>query len=592
MRRRTAAALALALVGSISACSDEGTALVSTDVDPVHATTLTTVDATLHIPPGSASGGTVTLGPATLPDDVPSGVEPLGPAAAVLLEGGSLTAPATISFPAPEGLRRGDVLAVVWRQPGGGWTWLPAAWQDRRRRLAAEFTEPTAGFLARVDTTAWLNGFVDEFVGRVSATSGAKPPSCADEAVDLDSGGDAGKQVRWCLGADDRGAVLKVTNDTRLYQEVSYPEGWQALGDALPVTGVNGLLGLEAPPEPGTAARLLAAGETVALRLPVGALTDDTGSTVPSEASEEQRAEVAAAVTVPAWALSSLVAGADVYREVAARIDGTAGKRVARAARGLPGLLERGPAGGPPTSPGVQDLHRCLSPVHGTSSLDRANAARILTTAFGCVPGVLRRTTAAVAEDPAADPAVDPALDRLVSRVGAETLEGLSTALESSPDAWAAVPGETGDSTFRIWLGEPPPQELDYTSAPLVFGVGDDVEAASPRDWTPELRSYLAERLELLAAGDPSSGCPTGSFAVRRVRSDGFALATQVDCDGEIHHVVLKRLEDGWHELDDAEVAGPADDALFDCDLMALHSVPAFVAGDSCLTGSESQDYP
>ena len=70
---------------------------------PVQATTLHTGDVTLRIPPGSASGGTVTLTAATPPDQVPDGLEPLGPAAAVLLAGGTLAAPATLSFPATEG---------------------------------------------------------------------------------------------------------------------------------------------------------------------------------------------------------------------------------------------------------------------------------------------------------------------------------------------------------------------------------------------------------------------------------------------------------------------------------------------------------
>jgi hypothetical protein len=240
----------------------------------------------------------------------------------------------------------------------------------------------------------------------------------------------------------------------------------------------------------------------------------------------------------------------------------------------------------------VEGLHRCLSPVRGTASWDRQTAGRVLTTAFACVPHLLRRAAASTPAGYAGDPSDALALDRLVSRVGAETLRGLSAALEISADAWTAVPGQTGDSVYRIWLGAPPPQELDYTDAPHVFGVGDDVEAASPPEWTPELRSYLRQRLELLSADDPTTGCPTGSFAMRRLSSDGYALATQVDCDGDVHQVVLARLEDGWHEIDDAQVTAVAEDAPFGCDVMALHAVPSFVAGDTCLSGSEPQDYP
>ena len=73
---------------------------------------------------------------------------------------------------------------------------------------------------------------------------------------------------------------------------------------------------------------------------------------------------------------------------------------------------------------------------------------------------------------------------------------------------------------------------------------------------------------------------------IERYRTDGFALARQVGCDGEEWRLVLGRLSDGWQELDDIQ-----QDPHFGCSVMGTYSVPAFIAGDTCLDGEQTQEY-
>src|SRR4051794_8319301 len=174
-RRMTVLALVALVMGSASACSGGAAAsATSSRVDPVQATTLHSGDISLRIPPGSASGGTVTLTSATPPERVPNGLEALGPAAAVLLAGGTLASPATLSFPAPETLRKGDLPVVVWRT-GNSWTWLPTSWRSGDPTVDVSFTQPSAGYLAKVDVESWAEGLRKSLVDKVRTAADVSP---------------------------------------------------------------------------------------------------------------------------------------------------------------------------------------------------------------------------------------------------------------------------------------------------------------------------------------------------------------------------------------------------------------------------------
>lgn len=110
-------------------------------------------------------------------------------------------------------------------------------------------------------------------------------------------------------------------------------------------------------------------------------------------------------------------------------------------------------------------------------------------------------------------------------------------------------------------------------------------------EWSTEFTAYLEERLAALAdtamlASGGAEGCPEGALSVSRYRTDGYALAGEVGCDGEEWRLVLGRTHAGWQELDDIQ-----QDPLFGCDVMGMYDVPAFIAGDTCLDGEQTQEY-
>jgi hypothetical protein len=569
----------LALVtGSTSACSGGASEppATSTRVDPVQATVLHTGNVSLRIPPGAASGGTVTLTAATPPSQVPVGLTPLGPAAAVLLAGGTMAAPATLSFLTPASLRRGDLPVVVWRTRTG-WTWLPTSWRSGDRTLDVSFSQPSAGYLAKVDVDSWVEGLRKSFVDQVTTAADVSPPYCAGQAdavsAGLASGSDPGAQVRWCVGVEDGQPVVRVTNETKLVSEVTFPEAWQvAPGEGATGAAVRSALGLGTAPPVGRATRYIGGGETLTLH--------------PASGTPSVAGQVIAELTPAAWTVSALLAGADAYSGVIAGTDERLGQAASTVAHGLPADLAAGLTPGSQDSPSLRAVHDCMAPVAGVRSLDPADSTHLLRAALHCVPHYFTRTLGKAGADPAGL--------RLADHLGAVVLNGLRRALADSAGDWDAFPGTTKASAYHIWLGPPPPQELDYESAPMVFPVGGTVDVPA---WSREFQAYVRERLDYLvtnsdAGSDAGSGCPNGSFTVRRYRSDGFALAGQVSCGGVPYQLVLKRTTDGWHEIADVQAAAAAPGAHFSCDLLRLYSVPAFIAGDQCTSGSEVQDYP
>ena len=127
-----------------------------------------------------------------------------------------------------------------------------------------------------------------------------------------------------------------------------------------------------------------------------------------------------------------------------------------------------------------------------------------------------------------------------------------------------------------------------------MFRPGDDVDVD---EWEPELNAYLEDRLDQLLENNDAeqaettgivvgTSCPDGQVSVRRYRTDGFALAEVVTCGGETYDVVLGRQPDGWQELDSIQ-----DDEYFGCEVLGNYSVPAFIAGDMCLDGEQTQEY-
>jgi hypothetical protein len=186
----------------------------------------------------------------------------------------------------------------------------------------------------------------------------------------------------------------------------------------------------------------------------------------------------------------------------------------------------------------------------------------------------------------------------MAAGVAANVLDGIPEALESATEPWAGVSDARTDpdAGFQVWLGPPPVQDFDYVAGPIVLSPGDPVDVD---EWDPAFNAYLEDRLDQLLENNDTepaestggvvegSSCPEGQISVRRYRTDGFALAGLVTCGGESHTLVLGLGPDEvWQEID-----GIQQDEYFGCEVMGNYSVPAFIAGDTCLDGDQPQEY-
>jgi hypothetical protein len=382
-----------------------------------------------------------------------------------------------------------------------------------------------------------------------------------------------------------------------MYDEVGYPDAWPAVdgsGRALPGDELRATLGLAGRTRDGLDSRILAPGDTLTLYLPGPA--GDLNGTVTADQS------------AAAWTLSGLDFASSTYTRMVSDIDDGLGDKVRTAREALMAELTSSPAAESPDSDSTSDssgssgssgsgdqtdgadlseLRLCLSSVADTILMNPDVAKQLTGQTASCTPSLLRP---ALSGEDADGPA------EMADGVASKVLEELPDALKSVTEPWKDVPDALTDehAGFQVWLGPPPVQDYDYTDKPSVFTPGDDVDVD---EWDQEFNAYVAHRLDQLvehsdAEQAQSTGivvgtsCPEGQVSVRRYRTDGFALADVVTCGGDSFSVVLGKEGDGWQELDSVKDGEP-----FGCGVMGNYSVPAFIAGDTCVDGDKTQEY-
>ena len=616
MRRRRAATTTKAAVATrgmatvavacalLSSCGDDLES-GSTEVETVVPTEVRAGAVEVVVPAGAATGGTLEVQEGTEPVNVPDGVVPLGPTTRVSLSDGTLDGAMQVSFEAPAALTPDQVPIVMAQDEDGGWRWLPTAWDDEQR-VTAELTEPGQLFLARFDREPWLEETGADFADKASNPSQAKAPTCGDEEAAVESGlqvkGEPGDLLLWCAGVDTiesnpsvsgedtdyavegvQALVLRVTNSSRLFKEVGYPEGWAPVdgsGRGLPGQELRERLGLAGSTREGLATRVLPPGETLTLLLP-GAGAEAAGT-------------VTADLSAAAWTLSALDFATSTYARLVAGVDQELGD-AAWAGREELLAAVAGPKGSTPgdgsssgEEPGIsesasQELRECLAPVSEVILMNRDAAQQLVEEAFGCVPSLLR---------PALGEEYGVGAATMADGVAANVLAGLPATLQSVDKPWAQVSDAMTDpeAGVQIWVGPPAPKDFDYGDAPHVLRPGDE---PTVEEWSPEFETFVGGRLDQILenneAEPDASGiapCPEGSLTVTRYRTDGFARASLVSCAGEPWTLVLGRTADGWREIDAIQ-----QDPYFGCSVMGTYSVPAFIAGDMCLDGEQPQEY-
>ena len=443
--------------------------------------------------------------------------------------------------------------------------------------------------LARFDPTPSIRDAAAEFTTKATSAGKADAPACGDEVA----AGTAGVQVsseptdlvRWCVGVDTieadpsgsaadvdyategvQATVLRLANTGRMFREVGYPEAWSPVdgsGLGLPGQELRERLGLAGSTRGGLATQLLPPGQTLTLLLP-GDGADASGT-------------VTADLSAAAWTLSAVDFASSTYTRLLAGVDNELGDAAWAARESL--LVALTDPEAPEDPEELQEVAECLVPVAETILMNTEVAQQLLAQAFECAAQTLRP---ALPEQYGVSPAA------MADAVATRVLTGLPSALAEEAAPWAEVSDAMTDPQAgqQVWVGPPPAEEHDYSAAPHVFRPGDEIVVP---EWSSEFTAYVEGRLALLlqdAGVDEAASCPGGAFSVSRYRTDGFALAEQVSCDGEEWRLVLGRVEGGWQELDQIQ-----QDPYFGCSVLGTYGVPAFIAGDTCLDGEQTQEY-
>ena len=604
------AVLVLALTSLISCGEDEPDYQESSvEVGAVSETTAEAGAVQVSLPVGGATGGKLAVQEGPAPKIVPEGIKAIGPSAVVSLFDGTLNGELTVSFAPPAELTADFVPIVMAEDEQGDWQWLPTAWDTETERVVAELPAPGQVYLARLDPAPLLEGVVEELTLKTTNLAKVDAPTCGDETGPVEAGlqvsGEPGDQVLWCAGVDTiesnpavtdydvsategvQARVLRVRNNSRMFHEVGYPDEWPAVdgsGRALPGDELRERLGLAGQTRDGLDSRILGPGDTLTLYLPGDA---DLAGTVTADQS------------VAAWTLSGLDFASSTYTRMVAEVDEELGDQVRGVREQLMAALVAPPAADEPGDVLESDtpvvdiagLEECLAPVAGTILMNPEVARLLVDQTASCTPGLLRPAVTTTETLTGVGPA------QMADAIASNVLDGMAGALEEVTEPWAEVSDALtdADAGFQVWLGPPPVQDYDYAEEPAVFTPDDEVDVD---EWEPAFNDYVGTRLDQLVRDNDAeqqegtggvvvgTSCPEGEVSVRRYRTDGFALAEIVTCAGESSTVVLARSTDGWQEIDAVE-----GDESFDCEVMGNYSVPAFIAGDTCLDGESTQEY-
>lgn len=419
------------------------------------------------LPAGAATGGKLAVQQGPGPENVPEGVLALGSSAMVSLFEGSLEGTMEVSFEPPVELTAEHVPIVMAKDAEGEWQWRPTAWDGGQSRVTAELSTPGHVFLARFDRDPWLEELGSELESKRNDPRKVEPPTCGDEESVVDDGlqvsSEPGEVLLWCAGVDTirstaavsgfdvdhvtegvQAPVLRLTNHTRMFQEVGYPDEWLEVDGsrrgALAGQSLRERLGLSGTTREGLGTRVVDAGDTLTLLLPA-----------------EPAGTVTADLSAAAWTLSVLDFALSSHVELVSGVDEELGDEVRAARNGLLARLTAPPDEKQEIADPTWDLAavaECLAPVSDVIAMNPDTAQQLAERVFTCAPSLLR---------PALADSYAGGATAMADGVATSVLTGLPTAVEVDADAWGQLSDAMTDERagFQVWVGPPPAEEYD-----------------------------------------------------------------------------------------------------------------------------------
>jgi hypothetical protein len=322
----------------------------------------------------------------------------VGPAIKVSVNGagGQLETPATLTFPVPAAaVLDGASPVVVWQNGHGGWRALPTTYHAGAATLQAQTDHFSIGFLAVFDTGSFVKTATTDALNYIQGRSGATQPTCPADSPAVPvrvvfHGG--GNSTYGCVGGQDGHPLVTITNNTRAYTEITYPQTWTVTdggSGSFSEAGAERLIGTDlddAVAPRGFTTRLLSGGGTLTVEGPVGA-----GGVVSSEMS------------IDAWYVSAIDLGVNVYFNVLRAITDD---EEAQAAEATEAAFHAEGSDAPPSAT-VRDFNDAVTDCGRAVTSEITNdqyfnpvtaaGARSITKAvFECIPGLAKAGIAQV----------------------------------------------------------------------------------------------------------------------------------------------------------------------------------------------------
>lgn len=487
--------------------------------------------------------------------DLPSYLKPLGPSLAVSLSGTTQPRkPAELRFPIPAGSDLHEYV-VVWQDTeGAGWRWLPTRLDGQT--AIAQTDHFSRGILAGVDISKWVSDRKQDLVNYFTGRSGAANPDCGDERS---SGGvkvtsDGGDRVKWCYGRQKGRHVLKVTNNTRTYMQISYPSSWP-LVDGASITANSETLaravGMLAAVPAGKKSRIVDGGDTLTLAVPPGS-------------SGRVRAEFSAL----AWLATAFIFGAETYAGVSEAANGTLGKSAKGAADRVAAFL----GGDTKALDGQEEFLDCMDEAGGLDHLDPATGKDIAKIVWRCTPLIMATQMKDVRLWAAG------ILVKMVATVVEAVLTSVNLLVTGLREVWDTVAslGGTDDPLYDIVLRAPTPRLIRYPNPGVLIRSAADL--AKLHDAPAGFKGFILEAAKRIQTTNQQT-CPAiaesepGGVIVDMIRTDGFASGAALDCSG--YETLWAQVDGRWREVGGSQYG-------WNCSMLRQFRIPDALTNGTC----------
>lgn len=486
-------------------------------------TTVSVNGVSVIVPAGGAPAGATLHLTTRAPEaaNLPPQLRPAGQAAVAEVDGGTLTQPATVTFPAPAGADGTNVIpVVVWQDGAGGWRWLPTDYTAGAATISATTDHFSFGFPATIDVRKWASDRRTDLVDYLTGRSGVAQPTCGDEhavrADGLEVTSDGGDTVKWCFGKKNGQRVLKIANNRRTYSEIDYPSSWAVANSPslsfTPETVSRALGTAAALPPRGYSARIVDGGDTLTLVVPPG-----------------RGGHVQASISSESFLIDAIFFGVSTYSAIA-KATGPAAEATDGAWQRIAGQLAGIGAAGHGYEDAFKDCALATSHLAGPISHIGPD---LLKYAWDCVPALMKAAIESTGVVMYAAGIVLKAIGAVVAFV----LSGVHLLVSGIRELWDTVASIDGksDALYDIRLGYPP-ATLSLTGlGPLTWGESQaDAEAALGATFATQDLGNGCKQATLAALPGAVFGIQDGRVDVVAVGS-GTGSVTKLATDTGLH---------------------------------------------------------